>query len=46
MALRKIMAKWGYIVHLGDNLGEGMYKSCVCVLTSHLDIIAEVVKLV
>ena len=39
------MAKWGYIVHLNGNLEEDVYKSRVCVLTSQLDIILEVVKI-
>lgn len=38
------MAKWGSIVHLDDNIGEDVYKSRVCILTSYLDIISEVIK--
>lgn len=44
VTFRKIVAKWGNIVHLDDNIGEDIYKSRVCILTSFFSIILEVVK--
>ncbi|CAI9278083.1 unnamed protein product [Lactuca saligna] len=43
-SFRHILAKWGSIAHLDDNIGEDVYKSCVCILTSFLRIISEVIK--
>ncbi|CAI9278601.1 unnamed protein product [Lactuca saligna] len=44
LPFREILAKWGCVVQLDDNLGEDIYKSHECILTSHLGIIFEVVK--
>ncbi|CAI9280983.1 unnamed protein product [Lactuca saligna] len=46
LAFRQILDKWGLIVHLDDNIGEDVYKSCVCILTSSFDIIFEVIKVI
>ena len=43
-SFRHILAKWGSIAHLDDNIGEDVYKSRVCILTSFLGIISEVIK--
>lgn len=43
-AFRKILAKWGSIVHIDDALGEDVYKNRICVLTNFQNIIFDVLK--
>ncbi|CAI9299312.1 unnamed protein product [Lactuca saligna] len=43
-SFRHILAKWGSIAHLDDNIREDVYKSCVCIITSFLGIISIVIK--
>lgn len=44
-ALRKIIAKWNTLSHLDDDLGDGVYRNCICILTSFQEIILEVIKI-
>ncbi|KAL4563118.1 hypothetical protein LXL04_027151 [Taraxacum kok-saghyz] len=44
-AFRQIVAKWGVVLHLDDDLGEDVYKNQVCVLTTHHHIISEALKI-
>ncbi|CAI9278348.1 unnamed protein product [Lactuca saligna] len=43
-SFRKIISKWGTIVHLDDNLGEDIYKNMICILSSFQTIISDVIK--
>lgn len=43
-SFRHILAKSGSIAHLDDNIGEDVYKSRVCIITTFLGIISEVSK--
>ena len=43
-SFRLILAKYGSVAHLDDNIGEDVYKSRVCIITSFLGIISEVIK--
>lgn len=36
---RKIMDKWGNIVHLNDNIGEDVYKKILLILGSGCDLV-------
>ncbi|CAI9276659.1 unnamed protein product [Lactuca saligna] len=43
-SFRLILAKWGSIAHLDDNIREDVYKSRVCIITPFLGIISKVIK--
>ena len=43
-AFRKIIAKWGNVMHLDDMLGEDLYKNRVCMLTTYQHIISDTIK--
>ena len=44
-AFRKIVSKWGVVLHLDDALGEDVYKNRVCILTTHQNIISEALNI-
>ncbi|CAI9292934.1 unnamed protein product [Lactuca saligna] len=43
-AFKNILAKWGNILHLDDDLGENVYKKRICILSSFQEIISQVIK--
>lgn len=43
-SFRKILAKWGSIAQMEDDLGEDVYKNRVCILTTSQNIISDTVR--